>query len=418
MPTLFVQLLLKFYGLLFLICSTTPTKAERAAYLWNPQNYPVSSCNSSTHPLVLTAKHWEIERVWISAETTYSHHGQMAFTQPDQLRRLLGLMQNHGIKTGLLAGESEWTLAEYAEPMFQLVWLVNRWNKNYPDTPWDEIHLDVEPHGRPGFVVQRTSDLQSWKQGLQLVAETGRFLQIPVSISIPTTAPLQITTRPLAIPWELAGQFKSVSVMAYRRSFDGSNGLISLMDPIFADAQHTESQARIQIAIELMTAAPGRIGLALVSDHPPFFPAQIPAWLERGVPVRLHQVGNYYLLGLEHSDSRSQNQKEWLPLLEKAGFRPITPTIESKIQITRELLDTGEFTRIRWSKSDLLQEAQFTTLSYMSRIPSSITLYGQSSEEVATHVERIEKRYRDYDQFFGVVFHDLCTLVPLTPSIP
>jgi hypothetical protein len=334
------------------------------------------------------------------------------------LRRTLTDLHRANIKPGLLIGESEWSDPVEAEPMAEAIWMVARWNKAHPEATFSEVHLDIEPQSRTSFSMDPQGTIKDWQQSHQIASDIGEALGIPLSLSIATTATLQVTSTSLAIPPRLAHRFSAVSLMAYRRQFDGDNGSWSMVTPVLHEWQEQNlPPRRVYLGVELTTAT-ASLHHAAISTRPPRYPDRIPTELQPGSSVHLSRPGALWALSISRRDGlHPATDADWHSLLSSVGFEPTRDpqTLRDGLLWLRE---SGEF----FEGTILPAEDRPTTaprlIAYRYRMPASVSLHGQSPFQIADSIAAMEARLSDYPAFAGIAIHDFGELNRLTGTNP
>jgi hypothetical protein len=158
-----------------------------------------------------------------------------------------------GIEVHAVAGHPAWALASNQKRMMKIVRWVKQYNLEAARTERIRgIQLDIEPYLVPQWDTERKRVIREWQANVQaFIAEAKRAADLEVSAAIAFWLDDIATPDQPDLPlshWMIS-QFDTVSIMAYRDTLNGDNGILSLVEEEMKEAD--ELGRRVLIAVNL-----------------------------------------------------------------------------------------------------------------------------------------------------------------------
>lgn len=157
----------------------------------------------------------------------------------------------NGIEVHAVGGHPAWALAANQPRMMKLA----KWVKQYnlaasPDEEIKGIQLDVEPYLLERWETDQTALLKEWQANVKAFikeAKTDSDLQISTALAfwldeIPTP-----NQPDLPFSKWMISQFDAVTIMAYRDTLTGSNGILNVAESELSDADELNKPAIIAV---------------------------------------------------------------------------------------------------------------------------------------------------------------------------
>ncbi|MCY9518031.1 hypothetical protein [Paenibacillus apiarius] len=151
----------------------------------------------------------------------------------DAYRSFVKKAHEAGIEMHAMGGHPIWALSENEPRMLRLVNYVKQYNRSVePDERFNGIHLDVEPYVLPDWQSRKDDVLKQWTANMdKFVQETKRNSDLLTSIDLAVWLDrTSVPERPdLSISEYMIGLMDHVSLMAFRNTAEGSNGIAAVV---------------------------------------------------------------------------------------------------------------------------------------------------------------------------------------------
>ncbi|USG64492.1 hypothetical protein NDK47_20425 [Brevibacillus ruminantium] len=202
-----------------LVGFSSPEKTIKATWIWQAE-----MSATQQQEILQFARENGINTIYlhIDRQKPFSHY-----------RSFLRAASKAGINVHALGGHPAWALTAHRERMMELVDWVHRYNREaQPDERIAGIHLDIEPYLLPAWDSNQTQVLQQWVANMQVFVE-----QVKEEADLEVSADLAFWLDDTPVPndpersvseWMIE-TFDHVTLMAYRNSLDGSNGIEALV---------------------------------------------------------------------------------------------------------------------------------------------------------------------------------------------
>ncbi|MBG9793189.1 hypothetical protein ABD76_12045 [Paenibacillus dendritiformis] len=148
-------------------------------------------------------------------------------------RSLVKKAHEAGIEMHAMGGHPGWALQDYAPRIRRLIEYVKKYNRAAEaDERFHGIHLDVEPYVLPDWSSRKDEVLRQWTANMKMfVEETKRNSNLETSIDLAVW--LDRTLLPdepdLSVSEWMIRTMDHVSLMAFRNTADGSNGIAAVV---------------------------------------------------------------------------------------------------------------------------------------------------------------------------------------------
>jgi hypothetical protein len=217
--------------------STADADADiRAAWVWQAK----SVSDGGNELLENAAKH-KINRLYVNVDMNLSQEVYHTF---------ISKASKAGIAVEALGGDPSWAVSGREGPMLKLADWVSNYNlAAKPEERFDAIHLDIKPYVLPQWKEDAKPLVQSWVANMKLLLEQVKQAgAVEVNVDLPFwldsyTVTGSRTTEDAdneSLSHWFIGQFDHITLLAYRDSAQGNNGIIRLVEQemIWADARN------------------------------------------------------------------------------------------------------------------------------------------------------------------------------------
>ncbi|QOS79249.1 hypothetical protein JNUCC31_32145 [Paenibacillus sp. JNUCC31] len=217
--------------------STAKADADiRAAWVWQAK----SVSDGGDELLDNAAKH-KINRLYVNVDMNLSEEVYHTF---------IAKASEAGIAVEALGGDPSWSVSGREGPMLKLASWVSNYNlAAEPNERFDAIHLDIKPYVLPQWKEDAKPLVQSWVANMKLLLEQVKQTgAIEVNIDMPFWLDSYTVTGSKtaedadneSLSHWFIGQFDHITLLAYRDSAQGNNGIIRLIEQemIWADARN------------------------------------------------------------------------------------------------------------------------------------------------------------------------------------
>ncbi|WP_426250295.1 hypothetical protein [Paenibacillus pabuli] len=217
--------------------STAKADADiRAAWVWQAK----SVSDGGDELLDNAAKH-KINRLYVNVDMNLSEEVYHTF---------IAKASEAGIAVEALGGDPSWAVKGREGPMLKLASWVSNYNlAAEPNERFDAIHLDIKPYVLPQWKEDAKPLVQSWVANMKLLLEqvkqTGAVelnIDLPFWLDSYTVSGSKIAEDAdnESLSHWFIGQFDHITLLAYRDSAQGNNGIIRLIEQemIWADARN------------------------------------------------------------------------------------------------------------------------------------------------------------------------------------
>lgn len=217
--------------------STADADADiRAAWVWQAK----SVSDGGNELLENAAKH-KINRLYVNVDMNLSQEVYHTF---------ISKASKAGIAVEALGGDPSWAVSGREGPMLKLASWVSNYNlAAEPEERFDAIHLDIKPYVLPQWKEDAKPLVQSWVANMKLLQEHVKQAgAVEVNVDLPFwldsyTVTGSRTTDDAdneSLSHWFIGQFDHITLLAYRDSAQGNNGIIRLVEQemIWADARN------------------------------------------------------------------------------------------------------------------------------------------------------------------------------------
>lgn len=223
----------------FLFGFSPAEKKSKATWIWQSE-----MIGTEKQQILDFSKQNEITLIYLRIDTTKPY---------DYYRSFILEATAQGIEVHAVAGHPAWALTKNQMRMMNLV----TWVKEYNQSAGQEerirgIQLDIEPYLLPQWETDRKRVIGEWQDNIkEFTAEAKKDADLEVSTAMPfwlddIPAPDQ-PEMPLS-KWMIS-QFDTISIMAYRDTVTGPNGILSLVEQEMKEADELEK--RVLVAVNL-----------------------------------------------------------------------------------------------------------------------------------------------------------------------
>ncbi|UOQ84283.1 hypothetical protein [Gracilibacillus salinarum] len=169
-----------------------------------------------------------------------------------------------GIEIHALGGEPSWSLSENQQKVIDFVEEVQAYNERVSEeVQFSGIHLKIQPQYLPEWYEDQSSVIKQWKSNL-----TATLDALPEDTTLETSSSMPFWLDDVETPGEsdvpfhtwLIRQFDHTTILAYRDTLEGPNGIVHLTK----DELETADKYNKQIVIGLTLSDTGQ-------DHTTFF---------------------------------------------------------------------------------------------------------------------------------------------------
>lgn len=217
--------------------STAEADADiRAAWVWQAK----SVSDGGNELLENAAKH-KINRLYVNVDMNLSEEVYHTF---------ISKASKAGIAIEALGGDPSWAVSGREGPMLKLASWVSKYNlAAKPEERFDALHLDIKPYVLPQWKEDAKPLVQSWVVNMKLLLEqVKKDGAVEVNVDLPFwldsyTVTGSRTTEDAdneSLSHWFIGQLDHITLLAYRDSAQGNNGIIRLVEQemIWADARN------------------------------------------------------------------------------------------------------------------------------------------------------------------------------------
>ncbi|SLK09579.1 hypothetical protein SAMN06272722_106126 [Paenibacillus sp. RU5A] len=217
--------------------STAEADADiRAAWVWQAK----SVSDGGNELLDNAAKH-KINRLYVNVDMNLSE---------DVYHTFISKASKAGIAVEALGGDPSWAVSGREGPMLKLASWVSNYNlAAKPEERFDAIHLDIKPYVLPQWKEDAKPLVQSWVVNMKLLLEQVKQAgAVEVNVDLPFWLDSYTVTGGRttddadneSLSHWFIGQFDHITLLAYRDSAQGNNGIIRLVEQemMWADARN------------------------------------------------------------------------------------------------------------------------------------------------------------------------------------
>lgn len=217
--------------------STADADADiRAAWVWQAK----SVSDGGNELLENAAKH-KINRLYVNVDMNLSQEVYHTF---------ISKASKAGIAVEALGGDPSWAVSGREGPMLKLASWVSNYNlAAEPEERFVAIHLDIKPYVLPQWKEDAKPLVQSWVANMKLLQEHVKQAgAVEVNVDLPFWLDSYTVTGSRtsddadneSLSHWFIGQFDHITLLAYRDSAQGNNGIIRLVEQemIWADARN------------------------------------------------------------------------------------------------------------------------------------------------------------------------------------
>ncbi|WP_146113477.1 hypothetical protein [Paenibacillus sp. PCH8] len=212
-----------------MIGSKSPAEADgadiRAAWVWQAQ-----SISNGDELLNNAAKH-KINRLYVNVDMTLSKEVYQTF---------IAKASRVGIAVEALGGDPSWAVSGREGPMLRMASWVNDYNQAAePNERFDALHLDIKPYVLPAWAKDARALVQSWTTNMNLLLEQveqngGMNVNVDLpfwldSYTVTGNRTSEDTDNESLSRWFM-DRVDHVTLLAYRDSAQGNNGIIRLIE--------------------------------------------------------------------------------------------------------------------------------------------------------------------------------------------
>ncbi|WP_026800937.1 hypothetical protein [Pontibacillus halophilus] len=199
---------------------------------------------SSQSHLLKTLEKQKIDMVYLTTDPTKKeeYYG-------DFIRKA----HEQGIEVHATAGDPSWGLTKNQDQLLAFTDWVKEFNASVDEpTQFDGIHLKIQPFYLPEWYDDRDTVIAEWKQNVTAFKEAVADLDVEVSNSIPfwfddIKTPGQEETP--FYEWLMA-QFDHTTILAYRDTLEGENGIVSLIEDEMDAAERLNTEIIVGVTLE------------------------------------------------------------------------------------------------------------------------------------------------------------------------
>lgn len=217
-----------------LVTSSSPVQASlpeppepgKATALWVWDN--------SEHDSVLAlARRQRVTTLLVSVNANIHHrHEERA-----DVVRLVASAHLAGLRVEAVGGAPEWGT--------RATWVLHNWLRpTLAAAPFDAVQLDVEPYLDPSWNLDRTTAVNNY---LALLRNVRRNSPVPVHAAIPFWFDQVPGGTGKSLARRVAALLPEVTIMAYRSSIEGPNGLLTLADGTLREVAAAGGKALVGI---------------------------------------------------------------------------------------------------------------------------------------------------------------------------
>ncbi len=156
------------------------------------------------------------------------------------------------IRVFALGGDPRWALTSKQKHVTDFVSQVKQYNHMVePNEQFQGIHVDIEPYLLPSWEKEQESVMEQWMMNsVHLIEEAKQNTDLTVSGDFPFWIhKLNVPGTSMSLSQWMLKKYDSITLMAYRNSADGSNGISQIATPIVKEAEQQEDSVVIAVNI-------------------------------------------------------------------------------------------------------------------------------------------------------------------------
>lgn len=166
---------------------------------------------------------------------------------------LIRQANENDIEIHALGGEPSWALEKNQQQNLDFIQRVKNYNEDVSkEERFEGIHLKIQPQYLPEWYEGQTTVIKEWKQNLNAVLDTfPEDDSLELSSSIPFWLDEVETPGEPETPFStwLISQFDHTTILAYRDTLEGPNGIVNLTKDEFEAADNLNKQILIGVTI-------------------------------------------------------------------------------------------------------------------------------------------------------------------------
>ncbi|MBM7572978.1 hypothetical protein [Aquibacillus albus] len=203
-----------------------------------------SDINKSSEAIIKTAKENEFNVLYLNIDQEKATEFYTDFIRQ---------ANEEGIQIHALGGEPSWTQEENQQQILNFIQWVKTYNEGVSkEEQFVGIHLKIQPQYLPEWYDDQTSVIREWKQNLTASLNAiPEDSQLEISSSIPFWLDNVETPGDPDTPFNtwLIRQFDHTTILAYRDTLEGPNGIVNLTKSEFQTADKHNKQIIIGVTI-------------------------------------------------------------------------------------------------------------------------------------------------------------------------
>ncbi|WP_026702185.1 hypothetical protein [Salibacterium aidingense] len=157
------------------------------------------------------------------------------------------------IEVHALGGEPAWALAENEQQILDFIERVNNYNEGAAEEEkFQGIHFKIQPQYLPEWYEDKSTVLKEWKDNLSTALDTfSEDTPLEISSSIPFWLDEMDTPGETDTPFStwLIRHFDHTTILAYRDTLEGPNGIVSLTENEFEAADSLNKQILVGVTM-------------------------------------------------------------------------------------------------------------------------------------------------------------------------
>ncbi len=221
---------------------SSPDKTKKATWIWQAE-----LIDAKRQDILGFAKQNGINTIYLRIER------QKPF---DYYRPFLQEAHAAGIEVHALGGHPAWALASHRGRMLDLLDWVSRYNSEADAKERiDGVHLDIEPYLLPEWNTDQAEVLKQWTANMKAFVEQARndpALEVSTDLAVWfDNIPVPGVADTTLSEW-MIDTFDHVTLMAYRDSVDGPNGIEALVSDELGIADRLGKQVLVAVNVKEM----------------------------------------------------------------------------------------------------------------------------------------------------------------------
>lgn len=177
-------------------------------------------------------------------------HVSLERFSPKDYRAFIQEASQNDIQVFALGGDPYWALTSNQDNVSNFVSKVKNYNKMVgPTEEFQGIHVDIEPYLLPSWKKEKESVMEQWMMNsTHLIQEAKQNTNLTVSGDFPFWIhKLNVPGTSMSLSKWMLKQYDSITLMAYRNTAEGSNGISQIATPIVKEAEDQEKSVVIGV---------------------------------------------------------------------------------------------------------------------------------------------------------------------------